>query len=233
MLFISGNDSNADDAYPHMFQSRNRDAFHFRLTEAHRNAHSHVVSISQSRCFSFQVPDTQVAIHGLPMMFQSRNRDAFHFRSTPRFLPSVRYSRFNLAIEMLFISGNARPIPSAKVISSFQSRNRDAFHFRLLRAGLGVAPAHFSFNLAIEMLFISGEKRLGGKPARCPFQSRNRDAFHFREEITFPYSAARGTVSISQSRCFSFQGQAGLPLRRTSLSVCFNLAIEMLFISGP
>ena len=63
---------------------------------------------------------------------------------------------FNLAIEMLFISG--------------------AIPFVLVCAD---AP---SFNLAIEMLFISGSGGVGGTDVLdfIKFQSRNRDAFHFR-----------------------------------------------------
>ena len=84
------------------FQSRNRDAFHFR-------------SISRPRARKDSV-------------FQSRNRDAFHFRT---------------------------PIPASPNSSMrFQSRNRDAFHFRTLAFSGRLEDS--SFNLVIEMLFISG-----------------------------------------------------------------------------
>ena len=61
------------------------------------------VSISQSRCLSFQVT-ARVSRRFSRSAFQSRHRDAFHFRSAV----------------------------SARLVSSsmFQSRNRDACHFR-------------------------------------------------------------------------------------------------------
>ena len=41
--------------------------------------------------------------------------------------------RFNLAIEMLFISGDGYPTDGAQAVM-FQSRNREAFHFRSVPA---------------------------------------------------------------------------------------------------
>ena len=89
------------------------------------------VSISQSRCLSFQ----EYSEHGiktrLTYPFQSRNRDACHFRAT---------------------DGNAhRWFHNLQ----FQSRNRDACHFMEQCKTLLMFPAYFSFNLAIEMLVIS------------------------------------------------------------------------------
>ena len=70
----------------------------------------------------------------------------------------ARCTRFNLAIEMLFISG--------------------IIEFRNLKMHI------FGFNLAIEMLFISGGVRMQRHCLRRRFQSRNRDAFHFRRTRT-------------------------------------------------
>ena len=136
--------------------------------------------------------------------FQSRNRDAFHFRVGAPFVLGVSPS-------------------------SFQSRNRDAFHFRSATKSSTWNP--FGFNLAIEMLFISGKILRRDRHSKTHlFQSRNRDAFHFRVPPSAAGTAASSYVSISQSRCFSFQGKScnisSTPFLR------FNLAIEMLFISG-
>ena len=60
---------------------------------------------------------------------------------------------FNLAIEMLVISGKSR---------------------------LAIASASVCFNLAIEMLVISGETAGMSATGNREFQSRNRDACHFR-----------------------------------------------------
>ena len=112
------------------------------------------VSISQSRCLSFQA-------------LQS-------------FATRCNLLRFNLAIEMLVISG---------LVLSRARRVCGAFRF----------------NLAIEMLVISG--------------------LTFASKCGIIY-----LVSISQSRCLSFQGTK--PTTQLSLLSCFNLAIEMLVISG-
>ena len=62
---------------------------------------------------------------------------------------------FNLAIEMLVISGKVRLIVRHGLPAEFQSRNRDACHFRMPSSAFGRKP-HLRFNLAIEMLVISG-----------------------------------------------------------------------------
>ena len=67
-------------------------------------------------------------------------------------MPSL--TSFNLAIEMLVISGRAVRIADTTVLLQFQSRNRDACHFRW--PGPHLNRLFQSFNLAIEMLVISG-----------------------------------------------------------------------------
>ena len=117
------------------FQSRNREAFHFRGIRYLQDGYPLPgVSISQSRCFSFQVgtrthrgvDDTGVSIS------QSR---CFSFQGMKLVMSSsITALRFNLAIERLFISGNSRDLPRASYVNVFQSRNRDAFHFRSANA---------------------------------------------------------------------------------------------------
>ena len=111
---------------------------------------------------------------------------------------------FNLAIERLFISGQAGDTHRDNQDGQFQSRNREAFHFRVAKRypshgesvcfNLAIERLFISgdnrvfmetrpqlcFNLAIEMLFISGSWTKDGAPVSGAFQSRNRDAFHFR-----------------------------------------------------
>ena len=114
---------------------------------------------------------------GGPNEFQSRNRDAYHFRSK-RSTARQPSSSFNLAIEMLIISGHREP----QTIFCWNS-----------------------FNLAIEMLIISGQTfGQSSRAAHPEFQSRNRDAYHFRA-MSLRVGNRRGMVSISQSRCLSFQ----------------------------
>ena len=90
-----------------------------------------VVSISQSRCLSFQESPTRYARSLTIVPFQSRNRDAYHFRP---------------------VIADAPDPPHAQ----FQSRNRDAYHFRDFRCEVRNAENE-RFNLAIEMLIISGQ----------------------------------------------------------------------------
>ena len=138
----------------------------------------------------------------------------------------VSMSRFNLAIERLFISGYLYNLHSrlASLVSisqsrgfSFQVRYEHASRLpaicfnlaieRLFISGYRLAGrarlSNWSFNLAIERLFISGgivqENALG-----CQFQSRNREAFHFRRKVR-EVRELSCLVSISQSRGFSFQ----------------------------
>ena len=163
-----------------MFQSRNRDAYHFRR---HRGS---TVSCPPA-CFNLAIE--MLIISGLvwdsalvlSILFQSRNRDAYHFRK-----------------------GAARR--GFPLREEFQSRNRDAYHFRLNATRDRLLTARASFNLAIEMLIISGDRTTA--LARVPlrqFQSRNRDAYHFR---------------------------VSAPLAPEPPTSGFNLAIEMLIISG-
>ena len=164
-----------------------------------------------------------------------------------------RGRRFNLAIEMLVISGT---LPSGRLRLSdtwFQSRNRDACHFRATR----VLPqksrvSTFQSRNRDACHFRAGTRRRNGTTS-VRFQSRNRDACHFRG---FPrgVSSSFSAVSISQSRCLSFQDEqlkrqireyqrfnlaiemlviSGTPPQhQPRLQHCFNLAIEMLVISG-
>ena len=64
-----------------------------------------------------------------------------------------------------------------------------------------------SFNLGIEMLFVSRSSQEYATTVASDdmFQSRNRDAFRFKlcfSRWSEPFSRQ---VSISESRCFSFQ----------------------------
>ena len=114
----------------------------------------------------------------MPSWFQSRNRDAFHFR-----------------VKQIFHEAK-------DLLEVFQSRNRDAFHFRY--CWMCASSPVICFNLAIEMLFISGNLSRTAPASAEKFQSRNRDAFHIRTR--FDTEAERSSmVSISQSRCFSYQ----------------------------
>ena len=161
---------------------------------------------------------------------------------------------FNLAIEMLFISGTRGElaIEPLRKVSISQSRGFSVQGFRLCGEGwthqVSISQSRcFSFQGSFEL-------RLAKLP-ELEFQSRNREAFQFRfsQRICF----LRGTyVSISQSRGFSFQAgsahlrdgggslvsisqsrgfsfQAKRLLGRLQCGIpSFNLAIERLFISG-
>ena len=160
-----------------MFQSRNRDACHFRMY-------------------------TMTTYRRVSMLFQSRNRDACHFRSSTQAQTSA-LARFNLAIEMLIISGcehesaarhHIRVSISQSRCLSFQARWREVvmplsvgsfnLAIEMLVISGTICPRRTTriscFNLAIEMLVISGDS-VAAQSSRCAsFQSRNRDACHFR-----------------------------------------------------
>ena len=232
MLFISGWQPTPSNAVVNIFQSRNRDAFHFRSRK-------------------------RVGRLAPEWNFQSRNRDAFHFRTFRWWLGAARPMGFQSRNRDAFHFRYAL-YPAGKVcIISFQSRNRDAFHFRRRRIRHAQDAYFDAFNLAIEMLFISGHVTtpqgaqvpillsisqsrcfsfqgflprlrmhsvltLSISQSRCfsfqaksyrpetviptNFQSRNRDAFHFRCGGDHAGDNGKIRLSISQSRCFSFQG---------------------------
>ena len=89
------------------------------------------------------------------------------------------------------------------------------------------------FNLAIERLVISGEQsRIAHLRLFVMFQSRNRDACHFRLQGCWTVATeVLSAVSISQSRCLSFQARP-ISASPAGLAYRFNLAIERLVISG-
>ena len=82
------------------------------------------------------------------------------------------------------------------------------------------------------MLVMSGIYCKGLALDACEFQSRNREACHVRLAGHAEFPNASSSVSISQSRCLSFQDGGG-DVALEHVADCFNLAIEMLVISGP
>ena len=114
-----------------------------------------VVSISQSRCFSFQVAsvrETPGAIDGVSIS-QSR---CFSFQACQA-VSSADHSAcsFYLAIEMLFISGRNLSMQGHGLLKVSISQSR-CFSFQATRAAERAESQDAGFNLAIEMLFISG-----------------------------------------------------------------------------
>ena len=235
------------------FQSRNRDACHFRSRPASpEKRRGRTVSISQSRCLSFQACRSAIwrARFGRVSISQSRclsfqacvsiaslsettqvsisQSRCLSFQGSSSISGTLSYFCFNLAIEMLVMSGKPGLFTNSTA-AVFQSRNRDACHVRC--------------------------NRCWDHCVLIRFQSRNRDACHFRETQGL-CSVLSGWVSISQSRCLSFQAntknasspcasafqsrnrdachfrfRGHPPSRHTQLR--FNLVIEMLVISGP
>ena len=141
---------------------------------------------------------------------------------------------FNLGIEMLFVSSELEG-GILHYNSRFQSRNRDAFRFKVIyifvsrRDDTVVSISEsrcFSFqvkdaqvNVILRFLFSISE-------SRCfSFQVCTNRTCLWR-------GTRRFNVSISESRCFSFQVQHHLWYRSHGCIACFNLGIEMLFVSS-
>ena len=117
-----------------------------------------VVSISQSRCFSFQGTGGSCGPATL-YSFQSRNRDAFHFRKKRNWLKRLSTTLFQSRNRDAFhFRGQETMERAQNHADAFQSRNRDAFHFRLAARLSALARRASGFNLAIERLFISGDR---------------------------------------------------------------------------
>ena len=136
--------------------------------------------------------------------FQSRNRDAFHFKC----IDGIRWRwfgrSFNLGIEMLFVSSELEKLVDDGLIQ-FQSRNRDAFRFK--------AKWIEEKYLSLALVSISESRCFSFQVCSCCviirltylFQSRNRDAFRFKCNGFRRHNTVNNLVSISESRCFSFQ----------------------------
>ena len=209
-----------------MFQSRYREAFHFR-------------------------GKTQVTISALPV-FQSRYREAFHFRASKieiddafisfnlvierlfisggAFRCGLRRRRgcFNLVIERLFISGCLSQLGCNPVVDAVSISLSRGFSFQESRQPNSNRPECLPFQSRYREAF---HFRHHTQPSTLPtsrFQSRYREAFHFRSESSSESASANCHVSISLSRGFSFQGPArGAPdtlwlNARTSASVHFQ-----------
>ena len=130
---------------------------------------------------------------------------------------------------MLFVSRKVLQWFYSHTTMKFQSRNRDAFRFKLA----------FVVSVQLFMIIVSISE------SRCfSFQvsdardrrKRRQNRVSISESRCFSFQAVAcirspktTTVSISESRCFSFQAvRAGFS---ACLYACFNLGIEMLFVS--
>ena len=214
------------------FQSRNRDTFLFkrRLT-SNEEIFFYVVSISQSRYFSFQGNKPLDVIQEMRLCFNLAIEILFFSRDCRSNCNCSRHSCFNLAIEILFFSRSALGTLTDAGFTEFQSRNRDTFLFKQKNLRHTMRPMTM-------------------------FQSRNRDTFLFKSDIPlqtktvyfvsisqsryFSFQACKrsdthrhnsSSVSISQSRYFSFQVEKASNCTRCPVS-SFNLAIEILFFSS-
>ena len=168
---------------PHLFQSRNRDAFLFKSCPSKPGKFTHSPFQSRNRDAFLFKSTRDVYWHNVVLsMFQSRNRDAFLFKSSAHGFRGVdERPRFNLVIEMLFFSrANTGSIQSNGFIM-FQSRNRDAFLFKRRHRACGSDYGCQWFQSRNRDAFLFKFYSLQANETRIiAFQSRNRDAFLFK-----------------------------------------------------
>ena len=146
-----------------MFQSRNRDAFRFKKS-AHASdasvATCTLVSISESRCFSFQADWTRTRCHCLSC---------------------IDGHSFNLGIEMLFVSSHHEWLRQERVTSILVSISESRCFSFQASAKSRRHLARLKFQISdIELLFNSSYR--GSRSmltGSFTFQAWNRDAFHF------------------------------------------------------
>ena len=138
------------------------------------------VSISESRCFSFQVSNWNISNGYSTRKFQSRNRDAFRFKGGQDLGSIHRSISFQSRNRDAFRFKKSPTTLSKVNVALFQSRNRDAFRFKLKGWQIWTASHYFGFNLGIEMLFVSRASLICRRWCYQEFQSRNRDAFRFK-----------------------------------------------------
>ena len=164
-------------------------------------------------------------------MFQSRNRGSFLIKNLVRL--------------------HHQPMQHGE----FQSRNRGSFLIKQPTFKMRLM-SKASFNLVIEVLFLSRLSTMDVYVGFFAFQSRNRGSFLIKKNereqlvhasITEFQSRNRGSFLIKKDlnacRCFSFEFQSrnrGSFLIKNfsanmsgTLTKCFNLVIEVLFLSRP
>ena len=184
------------------------------------------VSISQSRCLSFQGKPAKVQKREPNSVSISQSR-CLSFQVGNGLLNVVIQESFNLAIEMLVISGPVSILSGYRCCLRFNL----AIEMLVISGRMVGLPVWMTarFNLAIEMLVISGEPRRIAFGKSCGVSISQSRCLSF--QVGDPYGEAHPrSVSISQSRCLSFQGNLRILL--ASPLIRFNLAIEMLVISG-
>ena len=138
------------------FQSRHRDAFHFRLPSAYAPQRLSMDSFNLviERLF-ISGSTASMLCRQQRLQFQSRHRDAFHFRTGANIPGSHAWYRFNLVIEMLFISGNPHLTGCHQCHRGFNLVIERLFISGLTSCRMRIRRCG-SFNLVIERLFISG-----------------------------------------------------------------------------
>ena len=137
---------------------------------------------------------------------------------------------FNLAIEMLFMSGPAEIESPSLFGLRFQSRNRDAFHVRQ-EVPAEVQPGTFVSISQSRCFSCQARTVCLVKDAMPCYVSISQSRCFSCQGCRLTCIAGMSSpVSISQSRCFSCQGVLARPGHVAILR--FNLAIEMLFMSG-
>ena len=163
------------------------------------------VSISESRCFSFQGCDCVRNFSDRYFQVSISESRCFSFQVPLRASPDPYLLSFNLGIEMLFVSSELKDNPVGNAGVKFQSRNRDAFRFKL--------------------------KNLRSKGLECSVSISESRCFSFQVDGVFQSRHRLFNVSISESRCFSFQAiskmTATWDFNRVSISEsrCFSFQV--------
>ena len=136
------------------FQSRNREAFHFKFSIGFIVVMIHIsFNLVIERLFISR-QNAEVGARPLGFLFQSRNREAFHFKCRLLDGSHTKYLKFQSRNREAF-HFKTRKLPTRRWNDcAFQSRNREAFHFKYQVLTVK-SSCLLRFNLVIERLFIS------------------------------------------------------------------------------
>ena len=187
------------------FQSRYREAFHFRFI---------VSAVLQAACPGFNLVIERLFISG-PAQKKCRPGQkvvsislsrGFSFQvSCERLVSCALACRVSISLSR----GFSFQVPNADACHAaviwFQSRYREAFHFRFF-GWIAYEITEYLFQSRYREAFHFRDLT---ECLRLPcqlFQSRYREAFHFRLKEPRIHQLALLSVSISLSRGFSFQG---------------------------
>ena len=232
MLFVSSEMTKGFQMSMASFQSRNRDAFCFKLLTFNFILYVYIsfnlviemLFVSRTIGESYDIFTTT---------FQSRNRDAFCFKPLNTLSSAIHFDEFQSRNRDTFCFKSIMTETEVEGTSvEFQSRNRDAFCFKCCtKKHYQVSSECVSISESRRFLFqVKSWRTRHTLQARVSISESRRFLFQARKNPSGRYPV---NVSISESRRFLFQASTETPhpltitefQSRNRDAFCFKLGI--------